>query len=267
MALNCEMVARMVGDMFSFLSLCDHTQPRHWYGTTLTNRAWNVMKSNHQPSIIHVKQLQNVSTWKIRDVLIRTESIRVNCSAMAAAEKSMMPLWSTEFSQPESSSSDLSSCCSRSADPELGILWASGKTEPEPRNSEFGFFDCVMTIILVRIYHFWSCYYMCWRITFCLEPLEQVLSLPSQRAEVGLAANVVMNCRADRQVIQQQPEPWVQRRVPQVLAVLIQPCLDKGQKRAGEAVEKSLQVNCWRQKRTWGRFKHNWIFPKKRGFK
>ncbi|TNN41314.1 hypothetical protein EYF80_048517 [Liparis tanakae] len=39
MALNCATVARMVGDMFSFLLLCDHTQPKHWYGTTLTNRA------------------------------------------------------------------------------------------------------------------------------------------------------------------------------------------------------------------------------------
>lgn len=29
-ALNCVMVARMVGDMFPFLSLWDHTQPKHW---------------------------------------------------------------------------------------------------------------------------------------------------------------------------------------------------------------------------------------------
>lgn len=44
-ALNCAMVARMVGDMFSFLSRWDHTQPRHWYGTTLAKRAWNIKKT------------------------------------------------------------------------------------------------------------------------------------------------------------------------------------------------------------------------------
>lgn len=84
---------------------------------------------------------------------------------------------------------------------------------------------------------------MWWRITFFLDSLEQCFSLPSQRAEVGLAAHVVVHCRADPQVIQQQPERWVQGRIPEVLTVLIQPCLDKGQQRAGEAVEKSLHGN------------------------
>lgn len=38
-ALNWEMVALMVGARFrfSFLSRWDHTQPRQWKGTTLTN--------------------------------------------------------------------------------------------------------------------------------------------------------------------------------------------------------------------------------------
>lgn len=37
--LNWAIVVRMVGDMFSFLSLWDHMQPKHWYGATLMNRA------------------------------------------------------------------------------------------------------------------------------------------------------------------------------------------------------------------------------------
>lgn len=43
-----------------------------------------------------------------------------------------------------------------------------------------------------------------------------------------------MHRRADPQVIQEQPKRRVQGRVPDVLAVLIQPRLDKGQQRAGE---------------------------------
>ena len=82
-------------------------------------------------------------------------------------------------------------------------------------------------------------YHFC-RITFSLKPREQSLGLPGQRAKVGLAAHVVMNCRADPQVIQQQLERRVQRRIPEVLAVVIQPCLDKGQQRAAE---ESLQFN------------------------
>lgn len=73
---------------------------------------------------------------------------------------------------------------------------------------------------------------MLWRITFFPEPHEQRLGLRSQRAEVGLSAHVVVDCRADPQVIQQQPESCVQGRISEVLAVLIQPCLDKGQQRA-----------------------------------
>lgn len=84
---------------------------------------------------------------------------------------------------------------------------------------------------------------MWWRITFFLDPLEQCFSLPCQRAVVGLAAHVVVHCRADPQVIQQQPERRVQGRISEVLAVVIQPCLNKGQQRAGEAVEKSLHGN------------------------
>lgn len=57
MVLNCAMVARMVGDMFSFLSLCDHTQPRHWYGTTLTNRAWNTLK-NKSSAFNHCRTIE-----------------------------------------------------------------------------------------------------------------------------------------------------------------------------------------------------------------
>lgn len=90
MALNCVMVARMVGDMFSFLSLCDHTQPRHWYGTTLTNRAWNATATN-QPSVINVKQQRRGNAEHETCIISRTESIRVSCSAMAAGVKSMTP--------------------------------------------------------------------------------------------------------------------------------------------------------------------------------
>lgn len=64
--------------------------------------------------------------------------------------------------------------------------------------------------------------------TFFLKPLEQSLGLSGQRTEVGLNAHAVMHRRADPQVIQQQPERRVQGRVPEVLAVLVQPCLDKG---------------------------------------
>lgn len=173
---------------------------------------------------------------------------------MAAAEKSITPLWSSELSQPESSSSVLSSSCSRSADAGLRILSASGKTEQRSTNSEF------RSMILLGHHH--RPLRLCGRITFSLEPLEQVLSLPSQRAEVGLTAHVVVHGRADRQVIQQQPERRVLRRVPQVLSVVIQPCLNKGHQRAVEAAEKSLQVNCWGQKWTRGRFKHNWTLNK-----
>lgn len=56
--------------------------------------------------------------------------------------------------------------------------------------------------------------------------------------------HVVMHRRADPQVIQQQRECQVHRRIPEVLAVLIQPCLDKGQQRAVEEVEESLHFNC-----------------------
>lgn len=82
-----------------------------------------------------------------------------------------------------------------------------------------------------------------WRITFFLQLPEQRLGLPGQRAEVGLAADVVVHRRADPQVVQQQPEGPVQGRIPEVLAVLIQPCLDKGQQRAEEAARESLQFN------------------------
>lgn len=45
-ALNWEMVARMVGERFSFLSLWDHTQPRHWKGTTFTNSSYETVQRN-----------------------------------------------------------------------------------------------------------------------------------------------------------------------------------------------------------------------------
>lgn len=70
-------------------------------------------------------------------------------------------------------------------------------------------------------------------LTCVLEALEQGVSLSSQRAEVGLAAHVVVQRGADVQVIQEQPERRVQRRVPQVLAVLVQPGLDEDQQGAG----------------------------------
>jgi len=41
-ALNWVMVAQTVGERFSFLSRWDHTQPRHWKGTTFMNKSYNI---------------------------------------------------------------------------------------------------------------------------------------------------------------------------------------------------------------------------------
>lgn len=89
----------------------------------------------------------------------------------------------------------------------------------------------IFTLLTVMLWHVGKGL-ITWRVTFFLQPLEQRLGLPGQRAEVGLAAHVVVDRGADPQVVQQQPERRVQGGVPEVLAVLIQPCLDEGQQRA-----------------------------------
>lgn len=94
-----------------------------------------------------------------------------------------------------------------------------------------------------------SCYVR--RVTLCFETLEECFSLSSQGAEIGLTAHTVMHRRADPQVIQQQPERWMHRWVPEVLAVLIQPCLDEDQQWAGETAVETLHFNHFGSTLSW----------------
>lgn len=84
---------------------------------------------------------------------------------MAAAEKSMMPPWSREFSHPESSSQEPSSACSTSAWAGLTFVFASEETQ-ESRKNEHGFLQEVFHIVDSyhdglghgqRPFHFQSC--------------------------------------------------------------------------------------------------------------
>lgn len=56
-ALNWEMVARMVCERFSFLSLWDHTQPRHWKGTTFTKSSYKTREK--KVIVVHSSIMKN----------------------------------------------------------------------------------------------------------------------------------------------------------------------------------------------------------------
>lgn len=72
-----------------------------------------------------------------------------------------------------------------------------------------------------------------WRRTFIPEPPKQFFRLPGQRTEVWLTVSSAVHGGADPQVIQKKLQAGVQRRIPQVFAVFIQPRLDEGQQRTG----------------------------------
>lgn len=96
--LNWRMVARTDQQTPSlpFLSLCDHSEPRQWYGTRRTNSSWSVTVCNSindslqtfqnaNPDKIPLSQVNILPSSKARLQRGLTVSILVSCSAMSAA--------------------------------------------------------------------------------------------------------------------------------------------------------------------------------------
>lgn len=197
MVLNCAMVTRMVGDMFSFLSLCDHTQPRHWYGTTFTNRAWNT-KIIHQPLIINVKQ------QKCMNVIISSFTYRVN-SGELFSNGCRREIHNATLIRRVFTSWIL---ITRS----LLILLQINLGRTDNCGTFWNIIEQVENVSIAlgkRIFILLSPIMMLggidldtrtnviwWKITFH-EFFQQCLSLCCQWAEVGLTAYVVVDCRAD----------------------------------------------------------------------